>query len=126
MSRSSQWLLSSGFPTAPLPVCTLFLPMPCTFHPPLLDHFKFTRGRLLFMKLLIVEFSSDLPSLHPFSVEIFSSASCSQTPSSLCSFLNASDQVSHTYEAIGKNYTVLLNILIFKFSISKSIVLYLK
>jgi hypothetical protein len=45
--------------------------------------------------------SSNLPLLHPSSVQIFSSAPCSQTPC-LCSSLNVRDQVSHPYRTRSK------------------------
>jgi hypothetical protein len=55
---------------------------------------------------------SNLPSLHLFSDQIFSSAPCFQILS-LCSSLNIRDQVSHPYRTTGK--IIVLYILIFMF-----------
>jgi hypothetical protein len=64
--------------------------MPCPSPLSWLDHFNFTLRRVHVMKLFIMQ------SLDLFSVEIFSSVPCSQTPS-VYSSLNARDQVSHPY-----------------------------
>jgi hypothetical protein len=45
---------------------------------------------------------SNFLSLHPSSVQIFSSIPCSQTPLSPCSALNVRDQVSHPYRTPDK------------------------
>jgi hypothetical protein len=45
---------------------------------------------------------SNLPSLHPSSVQIFSSAPCSQTPSVSVPPLMPRDQVSYTYRTTGR------------------------
>jgi hypothetical protein len=50
-------------------------------HPHSLDHSNYTWRRVQIMKLLIMQFLSTLPSPHPCSVQISSSALCSQTPS---------------------------------------------
>jgi hypothetical protein len=50
-------------------------------HPPLLDYSNYTLRRVHITKLLIMQFFSILPSPHPSSVQISSSAPCSQTPS---------------------------------------------
>jgi hypothetical protein len=46
---------------------------------PLLDHSNYTWRRVQIMKLLIMQFFSNHPSLHFCSVRILSSAPCSQT-----------------------------------------------
>jgi hypothetical protein len=50
----------------PQPACC----MPCPYHPPLLDHCKYTWGSVKFTKLLIMQYSI-LLSLHLSSVQIF-------------------------------------------------------
>jgi hypothetical protein len=64
------------------------------------------------MKVLIIQFLFDL-SLQPSSIQIFSSAPCSQTPS-VCVIPLMWDQVSYPHKATGKD--IGLYILIFVFS----------
>jgi hypothetical protein len=81
--------------------------MPCPSHPPQLDYSNYTWRRVQITKLLVIyAVFSTLPSPHPSSVQISSSAPCSQTPS-------VRDQVSHPYRTTGK--ITVLYILIFKF-----------
>jgi hypothetical protein len=76
-------LFPSSFPTNILYAFTFFpfvlhaLPS----HPPWLDHSNCTLWRVQVTKLLITQFSPNLPSLHLSSIKIFSSVPCSQTPS---------------------------------------------
>jgi hypothetical protein len=67
------------------------------------------------MKNLIYSASSTLPSSHPSSVQISSSVPCSlfSNTLSLCSSLNARDQVSHPHRTTCK--IIVLHVLIFKF-----------
>jgi hypothetical protein len=65
-------------------ICVPLLPhachMPWPSHLPRLDHSNYTWRRVRVMKLLIMQFFFNLLSLHPFLIQIFSSAPCSQTP----------------------------------------------
>jgi hypothetical protein len=49
-------------------------------HPPRLDYSNYTWPRVQITKLLVMQFFSILPSPHPFSVQVSSSAPWSQTP----------------------------------------------
>jgi hypothetical protein len=55
--------------------------MPCPSRPPWIHHSNFTCRRVQVMKLLIMQFSPAFYHFHLSSVQIFSSALCSQTPS---------------------------------------------
>jgi hypothetical protein len=76
-------LFPSGFPTNNLHEF-LFSPhscyMPLSSHPRWLNYSNYTWRRVQIMKFLVMQFSP-LPSPHSSSVQISSSASCSQTPS---------------------------------------------
>jgi hypothetical protein len=75
--------------------------MSCPFHPPWLQHFNYTWGKVQVMKLLIMQFSST--SCHFISLR--SKYSPQQPvlkhPHSLCSSLNVRDQVSHPQRTTG-------------------------
>jgi hypothetical protein len=56
---------------------------------------------------------SNLLSLHLSSVQIFSSALCSQTPS-VCFSFNATDEVSHPYRSTGKIIVLYFPVFVFR------------
>jgi hypothetical protein len=81
MSWSSQWSISLWFSTNSL-YAILFPPscyMPHQSYPPRLDHSDYSWPRVQITKFLVMQFFSTLPSPHPSSVQISSSAPCSQT-----------------------------------------------
>jgi hypothetical protein len=75
--------------------------MPRPSHTPRLDYSSYTWQRVQIMKILVMQIFSTLPSSHPSSGQISSSAPCSQTPL-FCSSLSVRDEVSLPYRATGK------------------------
>jgi hypothetical protein len=55
--------------------------MSCPSHPPLFDYSNYTWRRVQIMKFFIMQFFSTLPSPHPSSAQMSSSAPCSQASS---------------------------------------------
>jgi hypothetical protein len=75
--------------------------MPCPSHPPWLDHSNYIWWRVHDMKLLIVQFSPTSYHFVPLRSNILFSTLFSNTLS-LCSSLNAKNQVPHPYKVTGK------------------------
>jgi hypothetical protein len=103
-SRSAWWPLSLWISNQN-PVCIPLLPhscyMPCSSHPPWLDHSKYTWWRVQVLKLLIIQFSPTSLTYSLFGPNILLSTLFSDTLS-LCSSLNVRNQVSHPYRTTGK------------------------
>jgi hypothetical protein len=74
--------------------------VPCQSHPPWLDHSNYTWRRVQVIKLPLWSFLQP-PTLHPSSVNIFSSAPYPQTPS-VCVPSLVSKTKFHTYKTTGK------------------------
>jgi hypothetical protein len=99
------------------PSACLFSPhsgyKPRPSHLPSVDYSNYTWRRVQIMKLLVMQVSSTLRSPHPTSVQIFSSALCSQAPSVYVPPVMSRDQVSHPYRTTGE--IIVLYILMFTF-----------
>jgi hypothetical protein len=109
---SSQWSLSFLL-SHQYSICIPLFPhscyMPCPSHSPWFHHSSYTWVKSTSYGVPHYAVFFSLLSLHLSSAQIFSSAPCSQTPSSL----NVRDQVSHPYRSRRK--IVVLRILIFTF-----------
>jgi hypothetical protein len=86
--------------------------MPCPSHPLWIDHCNYTWRRVQVMKLLIMQFSPTSQHFMCLRSNILRNTLFSNTPT-LCSFLNARDNVSYWYRSTGK--IIVLYILICAF-----------